>query len=52
MKIHEFFEWLDDFDRPTDTIWENLVKTAIWVLLLAVGLLSYCILFSVFAPSY
>lgn len=52
MKIKEFFEWLDDFDRPEDTTWTNLLKSAIWVLFLAAGLLSYCVIFSVFAPTY
>lgn len=52
MKIQEFFDWLDDFDRPTDTDWDNLLKTAIWVVLLAAGLVCYSILFYVFAPTY
>ena len=48
MRIKEFFEWLDDFDSPTDTNWMQLVKAAIWVLFLAATITSYCVLFSVF----
>ena len=52
MKIKEFFDWLDDFDRPTDTNWDNFLKSAIWVVFLGAGLLCYCVLFSIFAPNY
>lgn len=52
MKFKEFFEWLDDFDRPTDTNWYRVFRIAFWVVFLAIGILSYLYLFSIFAPTY
>lgn len=48
MKISEFFDWVDDFDIPTETNWHRLVKAAFWVLFLAVAIGSYCYLYYIF----
>lgn len=51
MRLNELFEWLDDFDRPTDTNWLRITRILIWALLLATGFLCYATLFTVFAAE-
>lgn len=49
MTLQSFFDWLDDFDKPTDTNWDRIFRIVFWVVFLAVGLGSYLWLFLIFA---
>ena len=48
MRIHEFFEWLDDFDRVTDANWQRVCKILFWMFIIGVGMWCYLYMFSIF----
>ena len=48
MKLSELWDWLDDYERPTDTNWDIMLKTIFWVMFLAATIGCYLALFIVF----
>ena len=48
MKLSELWDWLDDYERPTDTNWDIMLKTIFWVMFLAATIGCYLALFVIF----
>ena len=51
MNLKELWDWLDDYDRPTDTNWDRVLKTIFWVFFLAATIGCYTAIFVVFAQD-
>lgn len=48
MKLKNFWEWLDDFDQPTECNWYRVARLIIWTGILTVGLGCWLYMFSIF----